>query len=123
MPQFALMAKKLVPISVSLWNSFTNFKMLYGGNLSSEDTAKTNRLINACLNDSQLIMKNFLDSRLPGFEPDDPFTYVSMLLASRNPDAIVRMHAFSEATYQCDSSTSNQVGIPPFVLILRIPKS
>jgi hypothetical protein len=103
--------------------TFINFKILNGGNLSPEDTAKTERLINACLNDSELIMKNFLDSRFPGFEPGDPFTYVSRLLASRNPDAIVRMYAFSEATYQCDNSTSNQVGIPPSVLILRIPKS
>ncbi len=68
-------------------------------------------------NDVGNVMTNFLNSKMPGFKISDPLTSVSALLASRNPDAVIRMNVLNDAQIPCVNVTSNETNCPKgFVL-------
>ncbi len=68
-------------------------------------------------NDVGNVMTNFLNSKMPGFKISDPLTSISALLASRNPDAVIRMNVLNNAEIPCVNATSNETNCPKgFVL-------
>ncbi len=67
--------------------------------------------------DKDNIMTNFLNARMPGFKITDPLIKMPALLASRNPDAIIRMDVLNDAKIPCVNVTSNKTQCPDeFVL-------
>ena len=63
-------------------------------------------------NDQDNILTNFLNARMPGFKATDPLAKISSLLASRNPDAVIRMDVLNDAKIPCVNVTSNETQRP-----------
>ena len=92
-------------------------KVFSGQNVTLKDMENFKRTYGLLQNDVGNVMTNFLNSKMPGFKISDPLTKISPLLASRNPDAVIRMNVLNDAQIPCVNVTSNKTQCPDeFVL-------
>ncbi len=92
-------------------------KVFSGQNVTLKDMENFKRTYGLLQNDVGNVMTNFLNSKMPGFKISDPLTKISPLLASRNPDAVIRMNVLNDAQIPCVNVTSNETNCPKgFVL-------
>ena len=87
-------------------------QLVSGQNLTSKDKENLMKMIELLQNDQDNILTNFLNARMPGFKATDPLAKISSLLASRNPDAIIRMDVLNNAKIPCVNVTSNETQCP-----------
>ena len=81
-------------------------------NKTNEDQIKLENLFSLMTADPDHIMGGFLDSHMPGFKFTDPLIYIPSLLASKDPDSLIRMNAFKgvNVSPQCANSSLNESG-------------
>lgn len=62
--------------------------------IDKEDMDKWLKIYSLLANDTDYLIGGYLDLYMPGFTSKDPLTDISPMLASRNPDDMVRMNVF-----------------------------
>ena len=75
--------------SLKIWKTPDNKK-------TPEEMAKFQKFFGLLTNDTDYIMGGYLDRYMPGFKSTDPLVDISPLLASMDPDDVIRMSAFSD---------------------------
>ena len=73
-----------------------------------EEMAKIQKLKGLLTNDSDHIMGDYLEKHMPGFKSTDPLTKISHLMASMNPDDVIRMSAFENTSIPCFNTRFNE---------------
>ena len=78
-----------------------------------EEMAKIEKLMGLLTNDSDNIMGDYLEKHMPGFKSTDPLPEISPLMASMNPDEVIRMSAFENALIPCLNTSFNESRCQP----------
>jgi len=58
------------------------------------------------------ILTNFLNALMPGLKATDQLKKIPSLFSSRNPDALLRMDALTDAKIPCVDVASNETNCP-----------